>query len=180
MDAGISLDRIADLSDIDRAAVRALSLAVYPPEVAAAWSGRHLEWAKGEWCVRVWGQEGDLASYSGIILRQASWDGRLARVGGIGGVMTHPAARGQGHAAQGIRRAMHFFREQGEVAFALLVCEPGLLGYYARLGWREFGGRLLVRQHGEPAEFTFNRAMVHDVAAAGPTSGTIDLMGPPW
>ena len=178
--AGISLDRVADLSDIDRAAIRALSLAVYPPEVAAAWPGRHLEWARGEWCVRVWGPEGSLASYTGIILRQSSWDGRSARVGGIGGVMTHPAARGRGHAVHGIRRAIEVFREHGGVAFALLVCEPGLLGYYARLGWKEFAGRLVVRQHGEPADFTFNRVMVHDVEAAGPTSGTIDLMGPPW
>jgi len=180
MDAVVSLDRVADLTDIDRAAVRALSLAVYPPEVAATWPGRHLEWAKVEWCVRVWGIEGDLVSYTGIILRQASCDGQPTRIGGIGGVATHPAARGRGYAAQGIRRAIEFFREQGDVIFALLVCEPGLLGYYARMGWKEFAGRLLVRQHGEPADFTFNRVMVHDVDAAGPTSGTIDLMGPPW
>jgi GNAT superfamily N-acetyltransferase len=94
--------------------------------------------------------------------------------------MTHPAARGRGYAAQGIRRAVEFFREQGDVAIAILVCEPGLLEYYGRLGWRAFDGRLLVRQHGESANFTFNRVMVHDVDAASPTSGTIDLMGPPW
>ena len=178
--AGISLDRVADLSDLDRAAIRVLSLAVYPPEEAATWPGRYLEWAKGEWCVRVWGDAGDLVSYTGIILRQASCDGRPARVGGIGGVMTHPAARGRGYAAQGIRRAMDFFREREDIAFALLVCEPGLLGYYARLGWLEFYGRLQVRQRSEPADFTFNRVMVHDVEAASPTLGTIDLMGPPW
>jgi GNAT superfamily N-acetyltransferase len=178
--AGISLDRVADLSDLDRAAIRALSLAVYPPAEAATWPGRHLEWAKGEWCVRVWGDASDLVSYTNIVLRQAGWDGRPVRVGGIGGVMTHPAARGRGHAARGIRRAMDFFREQGGVAFALLVCEPGLLGYYGRLGWLDFHGRLRVRQLGEPADFTFNRVMVHDLEAAGPTSGTVDLMGPPW
>jgi GNAT superfamily N-acetyltransferase len=126
--ASISLDRVADLSDLDRAAIRALSLAVYPPEEAATWPGRHLEWAKGEWCVRVWGDAGDLVSYTGIILRQASCDGRPARVGGIGGVMTHPAARGRGYAAQGIRRAMDFFREREDIAFALLVCEPACSG----------------------------------------------------
>ena len=180
MDAVVSLDRIADLSEADRAALRTLSLAVYPPEVAATWPGRHLEWAIGEWCVRVWGNEGSLASYTAIILRHASCDGLPARVGGIGGVMTHPTARGRGYATQGIRRAVQFFREQADVAFALLVCEPELLGYYARLGWKEFAGRLLVRQHGEPADFTFNRVMVHDVDAAGPPSGNIDLMGPPW
>jgi GNAT superfamily N-acetyltransferase len=178
--AGISLDRVADVSDLDRAAVRALSLAVYPPAEAATWPGRHLEWARPEWCVRIWDGDGRLASYIGLLLRDANCDGRPARVGGIGGVMTHPAARGRGHAARGIRRAVEFFREQGGVAFALLVCETGLLGYYGRLGWLEYHGRLQVRQRGEPADFTFNRVMVQDVEAAGPTSGTIDLMGPPW
>ena len=180
MDALATLDRVADLTEADWAAVRALSLAVYPPEVAAAWPGGHLEWAKSEWCVRVWGSEGSLVSYTGIILRQASCDGRPARVGGVGGVMTHPAARGRGYAAQGIRRAVEFFREQGDVAIALLVCEPGLLEYYGRLGWRAFDGRLLVRQRGQPADFTFNRVMLHDVNIAAPDSGSIDLQGPPW
>ena len=61
-----------------------------------------------------------------------------------------------------------------------LVCEPTLQAYYAGLGWREFGGQLLVRQHGETADFTFNRVMTNGVNGGGPTAGTIDLCGPPW
>jgi aminoglycoside 2'-N-acetyltransferase I len=180
MDAIVSLNRVTDLTDSERAALRALSLAVYPPNEAADWPGRHLEWAAAEWCVRVWGDDGELASYTGMVLRQATHDGQPVRIGGVGGVKTHPAARRRGYAGRGLRRAVEFFHEQPDVAFALLVCAPHLIGYYSRLGWQEFGGRLLVEQHGTVAEFTFNRVMTCDVRLAGPVAGTIDLCGPPW
>ena len=174
----VTLDRVADLSDADRADVRALTLAVYPPEAWADWPGRHVEWATPEWCVRVRGDD-HLVSYVGLYLREATCDGQPVRVGGVGNVKTHPAARGRGYAALGIRRAAEFLAEQG-VGFGLLVCKSSLIGYYARLGWREFGGRLLVRQRGAVAEFTLNRVMTLGVGSEGPASGTIDLCGPPW
>ena len=176
----VSLSRVAELTDGDRAALRALSLAVYPPDEAANWPGRHLEWATAEWCVRVWDGNGELASYTGMVLRQGTHDGQPVRIGGVGGVKTHPAARRRGYAGLSVRRAVEFFQAQPDVAFGLLVCAPHLIGYYSRLGWREFGGRLLVGQHGAVMEFTFNRVMTCDVRIAGPAAGTIDLCGPPW
>jgi RimJ/RimL family protein N-acetyltransferase/predicted N-acetyltransferase YhbS len=176
----VTLDRVADLSDADRDEVRALSLAVYPPEQWIDWPGRHLEWSTPEWCVRVRGEGDTLVSYVGVYVREAECNGRLVRIGGIGNVKTHPAARRHGFAALGIRRAIEFFREQPAVAFALLVCEPQLLAYYSRFGWREFAGQLLVRQRGAVAEFTFERVMTLGLSADGPTAGTIDLRGPPW
>jgi hypothetical protein len=180
MDAMVSLNRVADLTDSERAALRVLSLAVYPPHEATDWPGRHLEWAAAEWCVRVWGDDGELVSYTGMVLRQATHDGQPVRIGGVGGVKTHPAVRRRGYAGLGLRRAVGFFHEQPDVAFALLVCAPHLIGYYSRLGWQEFAGRLLVEQHGTVAEFTFNRVMTYDIRCAGPVAGTIDLCGPPW
>jgi hypothetical protein len=174
-----TLDRVADLSEADRAAVQALSLAVYPPEESANWSGRQVEWATPVWCVRVRDEGGALASYVGVYLREAEYAGRPVLVGGVGNVKTHPTARRRGYAALGILRAVEFFDNQG-ADFALLVCDPPLLGYYARLGWREFGGRLLVRQGGAVCEFTHCRVMTLGVRSGGPTSGTIDLCGPPW
>jgi hypothetical protein len=176
----MSLDRAADLTDSERAALQTLSLAVYPPGEFADWPGRHLEWAAAEWCVRIWGDDGELASYVGALLRHGSHDGRPVLIGGVGGVKTHPAMRRRGYAALGIRRAFKFFRDQPAVEFALLVCEPELLAYYSRLGWQEFHGRLVCRQHGAVSEFTLNRVMVCGVRSGGPTDGMIDLLGPPW
>jgi len=174
----VTLDRVADLSDGDRVAVRDLTLSVYPPERFADWAGRSLEWSAPEWCVRV-RDAGTLVSYVGVYLRSAEWDGMAVLVGGVGNVKTHPAARGQGLAGLGVRRAVEFFAEVA-ADFGLLVCEPNLVEYYGRLGWRPFGGRLLVRQRGEVAEFSLNLAMTRGVQLEGPTNGAIDLCGPPW
>ena len=176
----VTLDRIADLSDADREESRALSHVVYPPEQVAEWPGRHVEWSDPDYCVRVRDGRGELLSYAGVHLREAEHDGRLVRVGGIGGLKTHPDARRRGLAGLAVRRAVEFFRAQPGLAFALLVCEPRLLGYYGRRGWSEFGGALLVRHYGERREFTFNRVMTHAVDSDAPTAGTIDLCGPPW
>jgi aminoglycoside 2'-N-acetyltransferase I len=174
----ITLDRLADLSGAARDELRTLSLAVYPPVATTDWPGRHVEWAPAEWCVRIH-EGGTLVSYVGITLREALRDGTSVRVGGIGGVKTHPAARERGLAARGMERAHEFFRDQS-VGFGLLVCEARLLDYYTRLGWRAFDGRLLVRQRDATVEFTFNRVMTCAVGAAAPENGTIDLQGPPW
>ena len=171
---------VSDLTAEERASVRALSSIVYPPDEWADWPGRSLEWAEPEWCVRIHDGTGTLLSYTGVVLRSVTVDGAPLRIGGVGGIKTHPAARGRGFARTGIERALSFFHRQGDVAFALLVCEPALLPYYSALGWSEFNGRLLVRQHGRIEGFTFNRVMTHPVRGPGPAAGTIDLCGAPW
>jgi len=180
VDVTVSLDRLSALTNAEHDAVKALSRAVYPPEEWADWPGRHVEWVGAEWCIRIWSNDGLLVHYTGILVRQATHDERSVRVGGIGGVKTHPAARRRSYAALAIRRAVEFFHAQADVAFALLVCEPGMMAYYSRLGWQEFNGRVVVRQHAAVAEFTFNRVMVCGVQSAAPLIGTIDLLGPPW
>jgi len=87
-----------------------------------------------------------LICYVGLVVRSAQHDGRSVRLGGIGGVKTHPAARRHGCVARAVRRAVASFQERADIEFRLLVCEPHLIGYYQRLGWQEFGGRLLVTQ----------------------------------
>lgn len=176
----VSLDRVAELSDADREDLRALSAAVYPPRETTEWAGRNLEWAAAEWCVRVRGENGVPVSYVGISVRDAQHDGRPVRIGGIGGVKTHPAARRQGLASRGMERAMAFFHAQPGLAFALLVCRPELIAHYERQGWVAFAGRLLVCQHGATVEFTFNRVMTRAVVTGAPERGLIDLLGPPW
>ena len=180
MNDGLSLSRVADLSAHEQASVKALALAVYPPEDWSDWPGQSLEWADPEWCVRVHDDNGMLASYTGIVIRRVIVNGASVHIGGVGGIKTHPAARGRGYARRGIEVALRFFAEHPDVGFALLVCEPHLLPYYSASGWSEFNGRLLVRQRGAVSGFTLNRVMTHAVRADGPASGTIDLCGPPW
>ena len=121
-----------------------------------------------------------MVSHIGVIVREASLDGAGVRIGGIGGVMTHPEARRLRHAAAGIGRAMSFLRDEQQCAFGLLVCDDGLVPYYEGLRWRVFDGELLTLQKGETVPFTFNRVMVMDLGETAPMGGTIDLLGPPW
>jgi GNAT superfamily N-acetyltransferase len=174
------LRRVADLTGDVQMALRTLSLAVYPPETAAAWPGRAIVWAAHQLCVVGWDAEGVAICHVGVVLRDARCDNRSVKVGGIGGVKTHPASRGQGLATTAIQRVLDFFREQGDVDFGLLVCEPGLVPFYERLGWHRFPGDLLVAQRQATVPFTFNLTMTTPVRLQEPLAGTIDLMGPPW
>jgi GNAT superfamily N-acetyltransferase len=172
--------RVADLTPEERAALHTLSLAVYPPETAAAWPGRAVEWAPAQRSVVGWNPGGEALCHVGVVLREARWNGRAVKVGGIGGVKTHPASRGRGFAATAIQRALDFLREQGDVDFGLLVCEPGLVPFYERLGWRRFSGELLVTQKQATVPFTFNLPMTTPLRLRGPLDGTLNLLGPPW
>ena len=124
--------------------------------------------------------DGRLVAHAGLLVRDVLANGQPVRVGGIGGVMTHPDMRRQGLAAAAMANAVEFFRHLGDVDFALLVCESHLLAYYAQIGWQPFGGRLIVRQWGEPEEFTFNQVMTYPIRSASTPEGVIDLLGPPW
>jgi hypothetical protein len=176
----LEVRRVADLTAGEQAAVRTLALAVHPPEVSATWPGRAIEWAAHQWAVVGCDADGAAVCYAGIILREARWNDRAVRIGGIGGVKTHPASRGCGLATTAIQRALDFFYELGDVDFGLLVCEPGLVPFYERLVWRRFPGDLFVIQRQATVPFTFNLTMTTPVRLQEPLTGTIDLMGPPW
>ena len=156
-----------------------LSRAVYPPEEAAAWPGRHIEWSTPEWGVAVRDDGGRLVSFAALYLRDSSHDGAAIVIGGVGAVMTHPDHRGQGYAQLAMSAAVGFFAAQ-RADFGLLVCEKQLIPYYERLGWVVFEGELVTLQRGEPEVFSFNRVMMIEVAGAAPRHGVIDLNGRPW
>lgn len=169
-----------ELTSEERAAFSALCAAAYPPEEAAAWPGRHLEWAAPDHRLLVWTESGELVCHAGLLLRDAQWNGQAVRIGGIGGVVTHPHWRRQGFATAAIRRAIEYFQAQPGLACGLLFCEPRLFPFYARLGWEVFRGQMLVRQHGAQVNFTFNQAMLYRLAPALPHGGQLDLLGAPW
>lgn len=167
------------LSEGDLAALRDLGAAVYPPEEAESWPGRTIRWASPQWGIMV-EDEGQLVSYAGLLVRDGAHDGAAATIGGVGGVKTHPHHRGLGLAATAMKAAHDFFVSETDVAFALLVCDEGLLPYYGHLGWQPFNGTLLTEQDEGRVEFTFNRVMVKHVHRSPPLRGVIDLSGPPW
>ncbi|WP_424186615.1 GNAT family N-acetyltransferase [Actinokineospora sp. G85] len=176
----MSIDVLSGLTDQEWTALRDLRDAVYPPEEEGAWAGGGMEWAPAHWRVGVWAPDGVLACHVGMQLRTGTYNGDEVKIGGVGGVKTHPRYRGRGYAEDAMRSAAEFFHRCGDVDFGLLVCDPPLVDYYTRVGWREFTGRLFMTQFDKHTEFTYSRIMTLPVVGKAPTDGDIDLGGPPW
>ncbi|MDQ2784976.1 MAG: GNAT family N-acetyltransferase [Chloroflexota bacterium] len=171
---------VADLTAADRAELRALTAAVYTPDVIATLPPTRVTWAAATWSIRVRDDDGRLVSHVGMLTREVGINGMPTMIGGIGGVKTHPDARGRGYAAAALQTASAFFTDDRGVAFVLLVCLPPTVPYYERLGWRRFRGTLLVAQPGGTIPFTTNLPMTLPARAAAPLDGTINLCGYPW
>jgi nodulation protein A len=176
----IDLKPVAMLADDERTALKALTAAVYPPEVVVVSPGWHFQWAPPDYSVLVFTPEGELVSHVGIVVRTGTLDGAAVKIGGVGSVKTHPRAQGRGYASAGLRRAATALHDDNQVAFSLLVCREHLLPFYNRLGWLLFSGRLIVEQATGPTVFTINRPMVLAGLSAAPQDGIIDLKGLPW
>jgi hypothetical protein len=80
----IDLKPVATLDDGERAALKALTAAVYTPEVVAVSSGRHVQWAPPDYSVLVFAPEGELMSHVGIVVRTGPWTGPPSRSAGSG------------------------------------------------------------------------------------------------
>ena len=175
----LELKRFVERNADERAAYQQLAALVYPPEELATMPERDIVWAAVEWSVMVW-NDGQLVSHVGVVTRNVKLEGRAVHIGGIGGVMTHPDARGRGYASAGMKRATTLLAGELDAAFGLLVCPPAVEGFYARLGWRRFGGKLLVEQHGATVEYIASVPMLLALREHGPEIGEINLLGLPW
>jgi GNAT superfamily N-acetyltransferase len=176
----VEITPVEDLTASDRDALRALTIAVYSPDVIATLPATAVAWAPTRWAIRVWDDDHRLVSHVGMLTREIFVDGVPMFIGGVGGVKTHPDARGRGYASAAMRAATAFFTDEQGVAFVLLVCLPPTVPYYERLGWQRFRGTLLVAQPGGTIPFTTNLPMVLPACDAVPRDGTINLCGYPW
>jgi GNAT superfamily N-acetyltransferase len=168
-----------NFSDRQQSALAQLGKVIYPPEVVETLPGRFFTWTRPQWSVLLWDGE-ELVSRVGLLVRDVLHDGTPKRIGGIGGVMTHPASQGKGLASQGMREAAKRFDEDLNVSYALLFCRPHLVKFYRRLDWKPFEGKVFVEQPKGKIEFSANGAMVLDVHEQAPLEGALDLNGLPW
>lgn len=168
-----------EFSDIQNNALDQLRAAVYPPEVIETLPGRFFSWSPTQWSILLWDQD-ELVSRVGLLIREIYSEGKIKKIGGIGGVMTHPAKQGRGIASQAMREAAKRFDTDLNVPYALLFCRPQLVEFYKRLMWRPFQGKVYVEQPQGKIEFSTNGAMVLDVKEQAPLHGELDLNGLPW
>lgn len=170
---------MAKLTKTQTEALSRLRAAVYPPEVLATSPARFFTWATVQWSVFLWDSD-ELVARVGLVVRDVLDNGVTKRIGGIGGVATHPARQGQGLASIAMREAEKHFREDLNVLYALLFCRPHLVEFYKRLDWKPFEGQVFVEQPAGKIEFSANGAMVLDVREQAPKQGVLDLNGLPW
>jgi GNAT superfamily N-acetyltransferase len=173
-DITITLRARSDLSPTERAEVDALFAAAFADGVD------DLAWATSEWYVLVRDLDGVLTSMIEILERTVTVDSQPVRVGGIGGVGTHPDYRRLGHSTAALRVAADFLRENLAVPFGLLVTGEEEIPFYGRLGWRVIAGAVTFDQ---PGDRIFVSDGVNMVLPLGPDpwpSGPVHLCGLPW
>jgi aminoglycoside 2'-N-acetyltransferase I len=114
-----------------------------------------------------------------IIERLAKVGEMPVRLGGIGGVATHPDWRRRGFASLLMQKAALFLKQEIKVDFGLLVCGEQRTQFYAGLGWQVVKGPLLIDQ---PSGKMALEAVIMVLPCAQQTwpEGIIDLCGLPW
>ncbi|MDB5616663.1 GNAT family N-acetyltransferase [Tardiphaga sp.] len=158
--------------------VKPLFEAVWPREVVEKLSWGHIVFAPADLRVLVEDDE-RLVCQVGITRREATWDGRKVRIGGIGGVSTHPDFRRRGFASVALNAALQTLKEERATDFALLFCEPHQADFYTSRGWKPFVGEVFAEQAGQRARFDALLPFVSYLKRA-PHTGEIDLCGLPW
>lgn len=151
----------------------------WPPEIVATLPWKDVFWADADWRVLVFDRADALIGHVGIFLRNATWDARPVKVGGIGSVATREDCRRQGVARAAMRHAAHEMQHAHGVDFALLFCEQRLAPIYEGFGWRKFEGDVFVMQPRGHVRFDVTEPYVLDVNLA-PRDGVLDLCGLPW
>ena len=153
--------------------------AVWPPEVVATLPWATTTFAHAELRVLVEDDAQGLACHVGLYRREATWDGRKVRIGGVGGVLTHPDFRRRGLASVALSAAIQTFKDERATDFALLFCEPHNIAFYGNRGWKPFIGEVYAEQPSGRVRFDVMTPMVSYLKRA-PHDGVIDLCGLPW
>ena len=167
------------LTDLESEELTDLGKAVFPPDTPPSEASR-IQWSNSEWSVLIRDDNDVLVSYMGLIIRQAMCDDTPVFIGRIGGVKTHPDARGKGYAGFGLKKSAEVLRKELKVDFSLLVCRDELIPYYQKFGWQAFKGDMLIDQASGKTKFTFNKPMLIEGVKPIPQCSVIDLCGKPW
>ena len=98
--------------------------------------------------------DGDLlVSHAQIVVPEVTDDGRALRIAGVGGVMTYPQFRGEGHGAAVTRRATDHILADPSFDVGMLFCGPEMVAFYRRFGWSVVpAGRVHVGATDEPED----------------------------
>ena len=158
---------------------RPLLDAVWPSGTGTPAPWGHVVWAQAARRILVRDDGSEPVCHVGLHVRDATWDGRAVRVGGVGGVATRAERRRRGFATAAMKKAAQDIETVDRADFALLFCEPHRFAFYRQLGWHRFEGDVFVEQPHGRVQFEVMAAFVLDLRLQ-PRTGVIDLRGLPW
>jgi aminoglycoside 2'-N-acetyltransferase I len=135
-------------------------------------------WAQDDWrlLVRV---DNRMVAHVGIVERTCLVNGEPVKVGGVGGVGTHPDWRRQGLAALAMRKTADFMINRLEAEFGVLFCAHEMVPYYQRLGWKMIDAPVFFDQPGGKEQCNFPVMFLPGTKHSWP-QGDVDVCGYPW
>ena len=141
----------------------------------------HLQitWRPKEWHILVHDDEDLLMAKASALKHDVLAGGETITVGGIGGVLSLPEARGKGLAQAAMKRAESFMREDLHASFGFLFCFDRLLPFYNRLGWRRLESEVLIEQEDGERPAPLN-AMILPLRGQKWPDGRVQLRSLPW
>jgi hypothetical protein len=124
-------------------------------------------------------EDGRALSHVGLLKTSVTAGGQAVTVGGVGGVVTVPAAQGRRFVHAAMRRAAEFMCTELGVEFGMLFCLPRLAPFYARQGWQLVEEEVEFEQPAGKVVSPF-RVMVLPCGSRAWPSGRVEVAGFPW
>lgn len=149
----------------------------WAPDVFGA-EDLNLQWRPKDWHFLIY-ENDQLVSHVGIVKHIVTVGEQQITVGGIGGVVTVPAAQGNGYASKALQEATKFMREELMVEFGMLFCLARMIPFYERFGWQEVQEPVIIDQ---PSEKIPSPLVVMVLPCQSQTwpAGTVKLGSLPW
>ena len=124
-------------------------------------------------------RDDELAGFAHVFVRLARRDGEPRMIGCLGSVMTAKACQGQGIGRHTVELAAEIILDNLRADFGVLLCVPGLLPFYAALGWRRVECPVWIEQPSGRIEWP-HEAMILTREPSDSMPRELDLCGPPF
>lgn len=140
--------------------------------------GNAYQWRPKNWHFVV-EEDGRTLAHVGVLKAAVIAGGREVTVGGVGGVVSVPEARGRHLVHDAMGRAAEFMCGELGVEFGMLFCLERLVAFYARQGWRLVEDEVEFEQPAGKVASTF-RVMVRPCGGREWPAGKVEVPGLPW
>jgi aminoglycoside 2'-N-acetyltransferase I len=172
MEPTIEIKAIRNLSQPEQDEVYQLLTVVFEADISQ-WT-----WSQDDYrlLVRI---DNRILSHVAIIERTCLVNEHPVKVGGVGGVGTHPEWRGQGLASLAMRQTAEFMKNQLKVEYGVLFCANEMVPYYQRLGWRMIDAPVTFEEHGVRMQCDCPVMYLPCVKPYWP-AGNVDVCGTLW